>query len=334
LGTWSTGWGYPFGYSYSNPYYVSTTTTPVYDYSQPIVVNDYSTVNNTTDQSPTSQPLPRPETDEEQAAYALSDQALASFKAGNYTAASAQLEQAIAKLPNDPVLHEVLALTMFAMGNYGPAAAILNNLMAVAPGMDWTTLSGLYGNIDDYDRQLDALDNYCQSHPTDAASHFVLAYQRLICGEPDEAAAALKVVVAQQPKDQVARRMLDSLSDEGDSGGNAPSPEKTTAEQVADDATGPTTDLIGSWQAERDGTSFGLTLDEGGSFSWKSITKGQDPIELKGTYTVANDMLILDTSDQGAMVGRAISKDTDRFAFVPVDGPPDDPGLSFGRLKR
>jgi tetratricopeptide (TPR) repeat protein len=320
---------------------VTTTTTPVYDYSQPIVVNDNSSVNyaydqssTATDQPQTNAPLPPPdETADEQAAYALMDRALASFKARNYTGASAQLEQAIAKLPNDPVLHEILALTEFAMAQYGPSAAILNNLLAVAPGMDWTSLSGLYGDLDDYQQQLDALDNYCSSHPTDAAGHFVLAYHRLICGEADAAVAALEVVVQQQPKDQVAVRMLESLSasdDANDSGAAPPNPPSSTPTQVAEDA-GPTTDLVGSWQATRDETSFGLSLDEGGSFTWKSIAKGQAPVELEGTYTVANDMLILDSAEQGAMVGRAISKTADRFAFVPVDGDPSDPGLDFGR---
>ena len=35
-------WGYAYGYTYANPYYVAS-AAPVYDYSQPIVVNTYNT---------------------------------------------------------------------------------------------------------------------------------------------------------------------------------------------------------------------------------------------------------------------------------------------------
>ena len=75
-------------------------------------------------------------------------------------------------------------------------------------------------------------------------------------------------------------------------------------------------------------------MDEEGQFTWKSEMKGQPAIELAGNYTLDNDMLILQTADKGTMVGRATPKDADRFSFVPADSPPNDPGLSFGRVKR
>ncbi len=345
LGSLTTSWGYPYAYSYANPYYdTAVVTSPAYDYSQPIVINDYSTTDNSvTDNSQTAaEPEPPPVTSDEQAAYELSDKALASFKAGNFPGASAQMQQAILKLPNDPVLHELSALCMFALREYGPAAAILNNFLAVAPGMDWTTLSGLYSDTDVYEQQLDALDNYCDSHPTDASAHFVLAYHRLICGQPDEAIDALKVVVQQQPKDQVAQHMLASLGGDEQPADTAAPADTSQSEQVADSDssdsdstdTGPTTDLIGPWKAERDDAAFDLTLDEDGNFVWKSAVKGQDPIDMKGTYTLSNDLLILDGGDQGTMIGRATPNDTDRFTFKPVDSPPSDKGLSFGRIKR
>ena len=82
----------------------------------------------------------------------------------------------------------------------------------------------------------------------------------------------------------------------------------TPAEQVAEsDAATPTTDLIGPWQAKRDDAIFSLELDEDGNFAWKSVVKGQDPVELKGTYTLANDLLILESGDQGTMVGQSQS---------------------------
>ena len=109
-------------------------------------------------------------------------------------------------------MHEVAALCLFATGDYTRAAAILNSLLAAAPGMDWTTLSGLYGNVTEYTSQLRALERHCQEKPDDAAARFVLAYHYLIAGHDQDAATQLKFVVERQPEDQVAKRMLEALS--------------------------------------------------------------------------------------------------------------------------
>jgi hypothetical protein len=115
-----------------------------------------------------------------------------------------------------------------------------------------------------------------------------------------------------------------------------PAPASASPASVADTATppaGPTTDLVGPWQAKRDDATFNLQLDEGGEFTWKSVVSGQAPVELSGTYTLANDLLILASNEQGAMIGRASPQGADGFAFAPLDGPANDPGLTFGRVK-
>ena len=78
--------------------------------------------------------------------------------------------------------------------------------------MDWTTMSSLYGNVDDYQSQLRKLAQSCESNPNDPSSHFVLAYQYLATDSKDNAVNALAVVVKNQPKDSTARRMLDALA--------------------------------------------------------------------------------------------------------------------------
>ncbi len=201
--------------------------------------------------------------------------------------------------------------------------------------MDWTTLSGLYSSVDVYEKQLSELDEFCQSHPDDAAAHFVLAYHRMVCGDIDAAVQALQVVVKQQPKDQVAQHMLQALS-----GATSPAEQPaapSTSVQPQDVAAGtaaPTTDLIGLWQAKRDDARFDLQLDEDGRFVWKSAVQGKPAVEMTGNYMLANDLLILETAEDGTMVGRASPQDADRFSFVPADSPPSDPGLAFGRVKR
>ncbi len=199
-------WGYNYGYTYVNPYYVPTAVS-TYNYSQPLVVNNYYADDNS---------APPAESPQQVQGYSLFDQAVAAFKTGDYRTALQLDQQAISQDPHDPLLHEFSALCMFAQGDYGRAAAVLNALLAVAPGMDWTTLSGLYPNIDVYTQQLRALEAVCRSNPGDAAANFVLAYQYLVAGHRDAAVERLKAVLAVQPKDEVSRRMLDSLAPPAD----------------------------------------------------------------------------------------------------------------------
>jgi len=56
-------------------------------------------------------------------------------------------------------------------------------------------------------------------------------------------------------------------------------------------------------------------------------------MELQGELTTTNDMLILESKDQGSMVGRVTSAGADKWQFALAGGPPNDPGLTFQRLK-
>ena len=181
-------------------------TTVPYDYSQPVVVDNYFASD--ADGAAVAAP---PQTSAQEQATQLFDAGLAQFKSGDYAGALTQFDAALQKLPGDPVVHEVRALTLFALAEYEPAAAALNSFLSSAPGMDWTTMSGLYGNTDDYQAQLRNLEQYCQAHPNDAPSHFVLAYQYLVIDAKDAAVHALQIVVKNQPKDSTAKRMLDAL---------------------------------------------------------------------------------------------------------------------------
>src|SRR5271157_453261 len=146
LGYGLASWGYGsslygMGYMpYSNPYYddyygagAGVAMASPYNYSQPI-----DTVSAAADESVTNP------------AEALFDAGRASFKQGNYTDALQQADSALAKLPNDTTLHEFRALCLFALKRYDEAAAALYAVLSVGPGWDWTTLIGLYPDIDTY----------------------------------------------------------------------------------------------------------------------------------------------------------------------------------------
>ena len=288
LGAWTTGWGY--GSAYYNPYYVSGASAP-YDYSQPVVVNNYVSSDAASGDA-TAQPAQ--ESPDSEQATKLFDEGLAQFKSADYRGALAKFDAALEKLPGDPVVHEVRAVTLFALGDYKPAAAALNAFLSSAPGMDWTTMSSLYGNVDDYQSQLRKLEAFCRSNPNDASAYFVLAYQYLVIGDKDAAVSALQVVVKNQPKDATAKRMLDALAPAEKS----PAPAATIAGQEA-----PQTDLVGNWRAKAGDTTIDLAIADDSHFTWKATQGGKPTAELKGQLASTSDELVLDSADQGSMAG-------------------------------
>jgi len=270
------------------------------------------------------------------AAQTLFDQGLAEFKAGNYQQALPQFDAALRQLPHDSVVHEVRALDLFALGQYQQAAASLNALLAAAPGMDWTTMAGLYGDVDEYTQQFRALEQHSKSNPKDAPAAFVLAYHYLVTGHQEAAVNVLKTVVREQPKDVIAKRMLDSLappsSPETTSLAAIPAAPPTPATSGAE-ASEPHTDLVGSWRAKAGDTSIDLTINDDSQFTWKAMQPGQPVMQLQGDLTASRDTLILDSKDQGSMIGHVKSVAPDKWQFAMAGGPPNDPGLSFERFK-
>lgn len=231
----ATGWllGSP-RYVYSNPYYVvpASTTTVIYDYSQPIPVttaaaqpaqvNVTTNVTNTppaeTTTAATVPPAPQPDaaaTDPKtQAAVELFDQARADFKQNNYDAALDKVNSAIQQMPSDPVLHEFRSLVLFAQGKYSESAGTIYAVLATGPGWDWDTMRSLYPNVDVYGNQVHKLEDYCNANPMAADVRFLLAYHYLTMGYVEEAKAELERVVELQPKDELSIQLVKLLSEE------------------------------------------------------------------------------------------------------------------------
>lgn len=343
LGAWTTGWGY--GTGYYNPYY-AVATTPVYNYSQPVVVYNYGATDGGATTAIAGEPqtaaLPEAPAADSPGVTAF-DAGLAQFKAGDYRGALAQFDLALKSLPGDAVIHEVRALALFALGDYNQAAAALNSLLSAAPGMDWTTMSGLYGNPDDYTAQLRQAEAYAKAHPTDAAPFFVLAYHYLVIGSKDAAIAALEVVVQNQPKDVTAKRMLDALKPPATAAATpavsatspAATPPAPDVPPASADAAGakPATDLVGSWTAKAGTTTISLLITEDSKFTWTANQPGQKPVELKGDIGGAGQELILESAEQGAMSGQVKSEGPDTWKFTLTGAPASDPGLTFQRTK-
>ena len=323
---WGLGYG-TLGYAgnaYVNPYYSAIPATVVaaspYDYSQPVVATTYAPVADET----TAQAAPATAGD------TAVDAALEQFKAGDYAAALAGFDAALKTAPNDTVIHEVRALALFALGRYPEAAATLNSVLASAPGMDWTTVSNLYPSVDVYTAQLRKLEDFCKANPGDPAAHFVLAYHYLVGGHSDAAASALRVVVAKQPGDMVAKRILEALKPAAEA---APAEAPQTTTPAAEPPAAPETDLVGTWKATSDKDTVVLEITADSKFMWKATPAGKPALELAGTIETAGDAIALTSEKAGTMVGKVAAKGPDAFEFSLPGAPAEAKPLLFQRQK-
>jgi len=332
-----TAWGvnrlnYWFGYApYYNPYYyqpypVSSTVT--IDYSQPLVVYEQAQYEQPAATTAAVTPTAAPDAGQTDPGMAAFEQAREAFIAGNYDAALKGINASLSYRPDDAALHEFRALIMFATGKYQDAAAALNAVLAVGPGWDWTTLSGLYSSIDTYTQQLRALEAYVKANPNAADARFVLAYHYLTAGHSAEAAQQLQKVVAANPKDQVARQMLTMLTGPDSLPGTAaePPPPPSADAEVAQI---PAADLVGTWTATNaDNTKFSLQLTEKGDFSWTYSAGGKDT-KVEGVYVVEGTDLVLQPDVGGVMLATITPPKDGQFHFQGLGGGPDDKGLNF-----
>ena len=323
LATWAYGpmlytWGYS---SYSNPYYDNSPAVVVA--GQPTVY-DYSTPINT-------QSAP-PQDDVRDQALQTFDSARTAFKGGDYAGALLQTDQALQTLTGDPALHQFRAACLFALGRYDEMASTLYAVLAAGPGWDWTTLIGLYPDVETYTAQLRALEAYLATNTNSAPARFDLAYQYMTEGHADAAVRQLKVVTSLQPGDKISSQLIQQLT---------PPPATPDADQVPASPTpdnnppqGTAGDLDGTWTANpSDKVAISLTIKKDGPFTWKVTQSGRSN-EFSGDSTLGeNFLLTLAPKDGGTpMVGKLTWQDPNHFKFqVAGGGGPNDPGLSFSR---
>lgn len=332
------GWGhFPIAHRYGFVQYVNPYLIPrdyvVYDYRQPVIV-DWR------DGGVESIP---PD------AIELLDAALEAFYATDYGQALRAVEESLRLNPSDPAAHELRALILFAVGDYGESAATLHALLAAAPGWDWATLRGLYPATEIYTRQLRALEAYRNEHPDSAAARFVLAYHYLVAGHHDAAASQLERVVELEPQDRIARQILESLGGEPLpppeplSPPRASSPEEPSSGELSPGASvpptadeeGPSIELPGVWRSVTDGdggATISLELTAESGFRWTVNRDDQEGTEtILGEYSVNGPMLILEDEQGGVILARIVPLDGDTFRFVPLGAPEGDVGLRFRR---
>lgn len=334
-----TSWGvnrlnYWFGYNtYYNPYYyepypVSQSVT--IDYSQPLTVYEQAAYAEPAAAEPAAATTAEaPAADPGMEAF---EAARSAFIAGDYDAALSSLNTALSDRPDDATLHEFRALIMFATGKYKDAAAGLNAVLAVGPGWDWTTLSGLYSSIDVYTDQLRKLEVYVKQNPQAADARFVLAYQYITAGHTAEAAQQLQKVVAANPQDTVAAQMLEMAAGPGGLPGTDPAP--PPAPSAASDAPQiPVADLVGTWKAAGTGDAqFQLDVTADGNFKWTYASGGKQTV-VEGVYVLEGTDLVLQPDVGGVMLATISAPQNGKFHFKSVGGGPQDTGLEFRKSR-
>jgi tetratricopeptide (TPR) repeat protein len=302
--------GSTFGYSdYSNPYCEEGAV----QYTEPIV------------SLPVEAAAPEAPTGPTQEAADTFDQARAAFLDGAYTKALKLTDQAITKLPHDAVLHEFRSLVLFALKRYPEAAAAIHAVLAVGPGWDAKTLSGLYPDMDTYTAHLRALEAARDKNPRAADVRFLLGYHYLTCGYPDDALTEFRRAAELMPKDAVSASLVAQLSPRD------AKPEKATDQGPAPKPV-PPADLVGTWTAAGKG-KYTMSLRQDGTFTW-AFTRGSRKEEVKGVYSVEGNVLAMEPDTGGVMAAELTLKKPNNLLFKMIGGPKDDPGLDFRRASK
>jgi tetratricopeptide (TPR) repeat protein len=341
---WNDWWG-PWGYApmafqtgywdYYNPYWHEPMVvgTTVIDYSQPIILmEDPARLADVPEDDPVMA-----------AALAQFDAAREMFARGDYQSALHRARRAMEHLPGDAALHEFVALVHFAQGNYRESAGTVHSILSVGPGWSWETMRSLYPSVATYTEHLRAAEAFRRANPDRADVRFLLAYHYMTTGYSDAAANELRRVLELEPNDTVAARLLQGLTGEGlpeiersplpqDLPADADSPLLLPAPADGEAGRAPAADaLVGAWSASRDdGAKFSLKLNDDGRFTWTFSHRDQTS-ELTGQYKLTDDLLILESEQGGAMIGRVNETDDNQFRFRLVGAPENDPGLTFGK---
>jgi tetratricopeptide (TPR) repeat protein len=302
--------GYDFGcVDYSNPYY--TEEMPAY-YAEPVLTPAIEA-------APAESALPSGVTAE---AVAKFDQAREVFLEGRYQEALKLADAALAKLPNDAVLHEFRSLVLFALGRYAESAATIHAVLDVGPGWDWKTLATLYPDVDTYTKQLRALETATGENPK-AELYFLSGYHYLTCGYPETALKMFQQAVKLQPGDAVAAALVATLSLRD------AKPAKE-ADKAAPPVV-PSEKIVGAWTAAgKDKSKFSMNLRKDGTFTW-DYTKGARKKGVKGVYTVEGNVLAMEPEKGGVLLAELTAQGPDTLRFKVVGGAKDDTGLQFRR---
>ncbi|HEV8004211.1 MAG TPA: hypothetical protein VGP63_30380 [Planctomycetaceae bacterium] len=130
------------------------------------------------------------------------------FHARNYPATLRRLDRALARDPGDRDLLQLRSLTQLALGDFKSAYADAVVVLAQDDVWDWSTLRSLYHSADEYTALYRSLEDRVIAHPNALDLRILLGYHNLVLGHRDAASRHFERVLALDPSNEVARRMV------------------------------------------------------------------------------------------------------------------------------
>ncbi len=224
----SSGYGYGgYGYGYpvyvyspgaysSSAYYVDGSNTA----SSPVVTTSNTTVSDNTAAG---------------RAREFSDRGESAFKKRDYEGAVYAWRHAIVDDPQNAVLVLLLSQGLFATGHYEEAAGATQAAMRILPKEHWGAVINryhdLYGNQQDYTKQLRALEKAVNAKPNDAGLRFLAGYHYGYLGFYKQSMEQLERVIQIESRDEVAKQLLEEIKAKF-RGNDSPSPAPTPAKEI------------------------------------------------------------------------------------------------------
>jgi tetratricopeptide (TPR) repeat protein len=145
----------------------------------------------------------------------------ASFEQGNYRDALRLAGHSGIDQPQNPKVHELASLALFASGDYKGAATEAHAALALGTPATWGELYGYYNDVNKYTEQLRKLEKASSTTPSSAPAHFLLGYHYLMTGAKADAKEHFAQAAKLTPNDKLAPHILKQL----DAGGNVTPPE-------------------------------------------------------------------------------------------------------------
>jgi tetratricopeptide (TPR) repeat protein len=320
LGPWANGWLYS---GFANPYFVAPPVdTPVANWP-PVFVPDYSRPLDLTSVPPAAE-----NTEQDDSTFLAAREV---FKAGDFARALTLTDLALKPYPNEPVLHEFRALCLFALGRYSEASAALYVVLTAGPGWDWTTMVGLYPDVDTYTSQLRALEALVRSNPDVASRRFVLAYHYMVMDHVDNARRTFEEAARLQPNDHLAGQFAKALSSSTHAqtaAANDAAPASKTPELL--EPSPPPAALVGAWKAKpMPNLTIELTLRDDGQFTWDVRAMGHTD-SIAGDAVYRDGILTLTQADAPDLVGKIVDLTDKQFGFE-LQGGPHAAAIQFSR---
>jgi hypothetical protein len=134
------------------------------------------------------------------------------FHARNYPLVLKRLDRALGREPDDRDLIQLRSLTELALGDFKAAFSDAMTVLAQDDVWGWSTLRSLFHSADEYTALYRKLEDRVIADPNAIQLRVLLAYHNLMLGHRDAARRHFEKVLALDPSNEVARRLVSAES--------------------------------------------------------------------------------------------------------------------------